>query len=895
MSITIRRIAMLLTLVVLAGGLSFARTPTTASAVPNPVATNRATYDLYDRVFPDPQGCLSHDSDGDDVNDVVVPGASPWAKGNVCVAQFLQYQEFVDGMKFLQSLHPRFLEIIRLDERYKNPDFKSAGLPRLVAFEDGKAKVLGRDRRPLYMLKVTDRKSSIPENKRLHFVYSGSIHGIERAGAEGSIRAAEDLVTWAASMPNKRIVETPTKKPVPTAGDVLKRSVIYFVYPNPDGWGRGQVSPVEFRDGSPNLSYTPGFFFQRYNGNGMDLNRDFPSFGYTYRPYTPGSNPETRAHVAALRRIRKSISEDGPLGQRFAGGIDLHGQIVANAFSYTLAGAAQRDFRKNFLTVDQGLRTWADQTARLGWSSYIGGLFPVADQWGTTIDTIGYTITGGIGDWFEQEVNGLGAVGIDNEMSLSHVAPNTVYEPALEQMHIDGNKGLIYSQISSMLTEKRENLVYKPSGKVGYVYNPRRLKVAAKQRVRMPGLPPQQDIDVIAPCVSADPSLAIVGCDEPGVTYNAQDNAIEFTVKGPKEGVWNGGIHVGLTTLNVLGPSIGSLARIVLEQFDEGAWDEAQTSFVQAGSPDLYLQAGQDVAVNDPAPGRWRVRITNPAVLPARLNIHFDKAGGEMSYGQVPVDASSMDFFTDLNKYVPDAAKRLQPIPVHRVVDDPSVLDDFDSIVVVNDLGQPAYVQKMLGLSKSESRTYFANLKRFASDGGNLVLTDAALGALSQMHVMKPGDVRHAKFLAGRYEFGDACNKTKLTKSVCLQGTAGGTSRQAVEPTPIGYSPDTDLDDADDHLMPAWYVRSDPWDAACESTCTHAALGGDTELDAGPPGAAALGERPLGKGVVRIAGALFPDPNYKPGGAGDMRFGLADYALTFSAWQIFLNLVNYRR
>ncbi len=895
MPIHVRRIAILLVLTVLTGGLSLVQDRQRADAVPNPVATNRATYQLYGRVFPDPQGCLSQDTDADDVNDIVAPGASPWAKGNVCVAQFLQYQEFVDGMRFLQSMYPRFLEVIRLDERYKNPDFKSAGLPRLVAFEDGKAKVLGRDRRPLYMLKVTDRTSSVPESKRLHFVYSGSIHGIERAGAEGSIRAAEDLVTWAANMPRKKIVETKTDKPVPSAGEVLKRSVIYFIYPNPDGWGRGQVSPVEIRDGSPNLSYTPGFSFQRYNGNGMDLNRDFPTYGYTYRPYTPGSNPETRAHVAALRRIRASISKDNPVGKRFAGGIDLHGQLVADAFSYTLAGAAQRDYRKNFLTVDQGLRTWADQTARLDWSSYIGGFFNVADEWGTTIDTIGYTITGGIGDWFEQETTGLGAVGIDNEMSLSHLAPNAVYEPALEQMHIDGNKGLIYSQIASILTEKRSNYVFRPSGKIGYVSNPRRVKVPATSRVRMPGLPPQPDIDVLAPCSSADPSLAIVGCDEPGVTYNADANAIEFTVKGPKDGVWNGGIHAAMTATNVFGPSLGSLAQITLEQFDEGHWDEVQRSFSQAGNPDLYLQAGHDVALNDPAPGKWRVRITNPAVLPARVTIHFDKTGGEMSYGQAPIDASSMDFFTDLNSYIPDATKRLRAIPVDRVASDPSVLDDFDSIVVVNDLGQAAYLQKSLGLSKAASQRYFANLKRFASRGGNLVLTDAALGALPQMRVLKTADVQRGRFLAGRYEFGDTCNERKLTRRVCLEGTAGGTSRQGVEPTPIGYSPDINKDDAQDHLMPAWWVRSDAWDKACTSSCTHASLGGDTADEAGPPNSAALGERPLGKGVVRIGGILLPDPNYAPGGAADMRFGLASYALTFSAWQIFLNLVDYRR
>lgn len=40
---------------------------------------------------------------------------------------------------------------------------------------------------------------------------------------------------------------------------------------------------------------------------------------------------------------------------------------------------------------------------------------------------------------------------------------------------------------------------------------------------------------------------------------------------------------------------------------------------------------------------------------------------------------------------------------------------------------------------------------------------------------------------------------------------------------------------------------------------------------------------------------VFPDPNYAPGGVADMRFGISSYALTFSSWQILLNLVDYHR
>jgi hypothetical protein len=214
----------------------------------NPVATNDATYMVFGRTFPDPQGCGS--------NPIGQPPAiSPWAKGNVCATQFLTYQEVIDGTRFLQSKHSRYLQVIRLDQAYDDPEMKSAGLPKDFAIdEDGKPQALGRDRRPLYLFKVTDSQSPIPEKERKHFAISMSIHGIERAGLEGGVRAMEDLVTWAhcetdpASAPAcadegpfpKRIVETPTDKPVPTAGEALRDSVILR--------GRGSVPEEDRRD-----------------------------------------------------------------------------------------------------------------------------------------------------------------------------------------------------------------------------------------------------------------------------------------------------------------------------------------------------------------------------------------------------------------------------------------------------------------------------------------------------------------------------------------------------------------------------------------------------------------------------------------------------------------------
>ncbi|MGH2675717.1 MAG: CARDB domain-containing protein, partial [Actinomycetota bacterium] len=797
------------------------------------------------------------------------------------------------------------------------------------------------------------------------------------------------------------------------------------------GWRRGEVAEG-------------GVYFQRYNGNGVDLNRDWPTVGYTYRPYTPGSEPETKAYRDVLTGIR-----DATQGRRFAGGIDLHGQLLAVAFSYTLLGSGQRDFRKNFSTVDQSLRAWEDQTKRLSWSPYIAdanqngqndpgedcpnrnvvvtsGNFPYcfADQWGTVTDTIGYQITGGLGDWFESSI-GLGAVGIDNEMSMSHILPNNVYDPLNEQMHVDGNKGLIYSQLSSMLTEEDSDFVYEPPGKIGYVFDPHRLQVEAAGGPQNPGLPAQNDIDTLVPC-----ELDCQG----GTFVMAENNqpTLEFHVRGPNEGVFNGGITVQATFTNVDGIGAGSIPRLKLERFDDeggGQWQTAASSYVQAQTegetfPDLYLQSGQVVSVNDPVPGRWRVRLTSLDGSPTRLEVDFHPVTADDDPGQMAIDASSMDFFEDLNTYVP-SGQELTLVTVDQVLADPTVLDQFDSVVVVDDFmpefaaegdapfsGDPQtpishtfgpeatvtgpdtfefqvegppdadndlmvvnstwaldsdwdiYVERRRDDGSWEERgcqctfvakgeqlvvtapepgtwrvrlvnflavpqpvdvdieffsdpaipdpgesrftpaqfeQYAEALARFTTDGGNLVLTDGAVRGLSALGIVQPGQVGSSqpsgRGAVPRYEMnvsgrGNLCTPDSpepLLKDVCLPGSAGGTARQAVEPTPLGYAPDGTLDPSARAKLTQFFVDRTAWEGGCGKAnaveCTSALLGAGV----------GYGERHLGRGRIRIAGAMLPDPNFAPGGPRDMRFGVTSYALTFSAWQMFLNLVDYQR
>ena len=68
-----------------------------------PVATSNETYTPLGRVFPDPQGCGAGTGP-----------QSPWAKGTACAVDFIQYQEMVDGMKYMESLLPRYVNFYTL-------------------------------------------------------------------------------------------------------------------------------------------------------------------------------------------------------------------------------------------------------------------------------------------------------------------------------------------------------------------------------------------------------------------------------------------------------------------------------------------------------------------------------------------------------------------------------------------------------------------------------------------------------------------------------------------------------------------------------------------------------------------------------------------------------------
>ena len=117
-----------------------------------------------------------------------------------------------------------------------------------------------------------------------------------------------------------------------------------------------------------------------------------------------------------------------------------------------------------------------------------------------------------------------------------------------------------------------------------------------------------------------------------------------------------------------------------------------------------------------------------------------------------------------------------------------------------------------------------------------------------------------------------------LAASVNQPGAAEGPQHrhQTYEPVPLGYAIQDEAG-ADYNASPVWAVDQIAWEN----------LGGRT-VGITTADQTTLGELSLGQGKVRIVGALLPMPTeqyYHP-------FGLANYAVTYSGYQVLQNALT---
>ena len=317
--------------------------------------------------------------------------------------------------------------------------------PEIIDVQNLTKSFSGRD---VYVVRVTDESVTTPKRQ---VAISLSIHATESAGREGGVRYLEDLARWWKTDKSRLLYSGDVGVPLDR---LLAETEIFISVLNPDGWAAGDVGG--------------GNVFLRGNGRGVDLNRDFPTVGWTKR--TQLTEPETQAWDRLISSLPNLTTAT-----------DIHGELTSanNAFSDLMYPAGQwsptrqaqqeqfakhmaRSVERKFAEEGVVLQTLFDAA---------GDSRPMKPaEYATAYDVVGYDDSGFMGDYFVAK----GAVEMDVENFLSHQVPGNVWVGGLEQAHVAAVKGNMESTIvESMITDQ-----VKPDvelGRVAYVDDPARV------------------------------------------------------------------------------------------------------------------------------------------------------------------------------------------------------------------------------------------------------------------------------------------------------------------------------------------------------------------------------------------------------------------------------------
>ncbi|MEA2349673.1 MAG: hypothetical protein QOG86_614, partial [Thermoleophilaceae bacterium] len=509
--------------------------------------------------------------------------------------------------------------------------------------------------------------------------------------------------------------------------------------------------------------------------------------------------------------------------------------------------------------------------------------------WGTVYDTINYTTTGAMGDWFDSP-KGLDANGIDNEMSFSHLDKNIVFDPHTEQLHVDGNKALINAQITRMLNPPKGR--FNVAGSKGYVPNQRLKRRFQQLQSRPPtGTHPQPDI------------VGVTGFANP-----AEGGQTIFPIDVKRSNtIFDGGMRVEITNLNAQGVGQGVITlSIQCKDCDEarhpgeknGDWVTVTQDFNQ--SP-LYLQAGVTATVNEPqafnGKGKkvqWRA-VVGQGGLSSRMDVRFTSgpaaSGGETGSPKakppklLAYDVANTDFFKSLNRFIGSRSKRFHTVSPRRVAAGRQSLGNLDSLALADDAFPGNSTQ-------AQQARWYAALRGWVKRGGNLVLTDGALQALPSLTSIPASAVKRISVYVGQIGFSKDGNgdtlSDPLNKGVKIAGARFNTGmrRQTFEPVPLGYSIQDNAGNDETH-SPQWQVSRTAWEKAGGRTAATSvadqSVGGSNDYDQ-----TAYGQLKLGKGVIRILGSGLPQPTTKY----DHDFGLSPHSATYTTYILMRNMLK---
>jgi hypothetical protein len=385
--------------------------------------------DALDRVFPEP--LLSAD--------YVQHGPDPLGR-----------MQYLDGITELAERYPQVIRVDDIGELIGEEEVRSVG---------------GRE---IPVITVTD--FSVPDEEKVDLYFSMSIHGLERAGLEGSLRFIEDVgIAWALEQAGGEplvMANGDPDKPAYTeltTSEVLARARLLFVNLNPDGWAAGD-------------RHVPGTGFKRGNdSSNLDLNRQWPTIGWAR---TSGAQYDTMSQPEA--QAGRKLIEDY-LGVP-DGAADLHGQFAAEVLLAIMFPAGQFDPLQLAKQVElaDAIKYNVNHSVHRGAGGLLSGLGLTVQpaELHTAYDAIGYDDSGFQGDYLVQQ----GILEMDHEYIFSNLVLNHIWVPELTQVHVDTTREPLKATIVTTIVAG-EKITYRADvgGPVAYVANPEVLTEAGAE------------------------------------------------------------------------------------------------------------------------------------------------------------------------------------------------------------------------------------------------------------------------------------------------------------------------------------------------------------------------------------------------------------------------------
>jgi PGF-CTERM protein len=766
---------------------------------------------------------------------------------------FIAFEEALAGLDRLASAHPDRLRVETIGRGH--------GHENLVTDT--------RERRPVWLAELTDDVTAAGDRETV--VFDVSIHGDERAGVEAGLRFIEDVLT------GER----------PGVAAALSDLRLVFVCPNPDGWVvREPVyeDPVDPPD------------FRRYNGADRDLNRQQPTAGWIPPDRLPGeprgANLTDDVPGAVDDDVPEAVTAGVPetlaLVQRLRSYehveylLDLHGMygkteavLAIETGGGTPADRADADLltRSIETRLQEAVGPLAD------WSGvFERALGDIGEQTGeteacefdllcqspvqlfgsgTALDTIGYTVSGGLDGWagLPEQVGGLGATSLTLEVVFSN------------------------SLASGMERRFMPDIVA--------------FQVAAYGAVCEAAVEHARDETGVA-VETGGRSTAYL--DSETLTRRATD-----LPHVADSGVPTGGGSAGATTLAAGAPGAGGTASTLAvdsQQFDAGP--VTATVEVPADTHTLTVEVRPDgnrpveatlrdgegtvrhasgptdgdpfgprrLTSLDPAAGEWQVDATvRGEAVPVEVRVTRLVADGPpdpmdtLGYGQRDYEVTPLAAL--------DALGSAADAPVEAVTADALA----PGSLVVD--GDPAYDNLVVSHTHGVDETALAGLAAYVEAGGNLVLTDSGLDLVGDLDVagletVESGDIDREELPAASYTGIDRSHPLAADRRTFPEESSTEIREPWTHP-PMGYASDE---------VPMHTVAEEPLQEAGATVAS--AVDGRVRLATVETGRTRVG--------VHLLGSLLPPANQEQ----LHPFGLLDHSLTRFGYLLLCNALGYR-